>query len=150
VITYFDASSIVKWLFEESYSGLAEQARVEADFAVTSLVAYPEVLSAIRRAWKEGRCSESEVAFVRNEFLRVWEEITWIRPSERLVLETQSLIFLHGLRGYDAVHLASALALKREAEAEILFSCFDRNLNRAASREGLHIHQDFMSEPREE
>ena len=150
MITYFDASSIVKWFFEESYSDLAEQARVEADFAVTSLIAFPEVLSAMRRAWKEGRCSESEMTFARSEFLRVWGDLTWIRPSEGLVLETQSLIFVHGLRGYDAVHLASALVLKREAETEIRFSCFDRTLNRAASLEGLHIHRDLIAEPREE
>jgi len=149
MITYFDTSSIMKWLFEEPYSEQADQARANADFAVTSLMAYPEVLSAIRRARQEGRCSESEMAFARKEFLSLWNDFTWIRPSEALVFETQDLIFLHGLRGYDAIHLASALVLKREAESEILFSCFDRKLNRAAAGEGLQVHSNLAAEQTE-
>lgn len=145
MITYFDASSMVKWLFEETASELAADARENADFAVTSLLSYPEVLSAIRRAKQEGRCSESEMAFAIEEFIEIWNVIAWIPPSEKLILATQPLIFEHDLRGYDAVHLASALVLKREAATEILFSCFDRKLNRAAKAEGLQVHAGFVS-----
>jgi len=56
-------------------------------------------------------------------------------------LDTQSLIFLHGLRAYDAIHPGSALVLKREAESEVFFSCFDRKLNSEAAEEGLQIHE---------
>jgi len=141
VITYFDTSSIVKWLFEESYSELAGIARDTAEFAVTSLIAYSEALSAIRRARQENRCSESEMVYAREQFLEIWGDFTWIPPSEGIILDTQSLIFLHGLRAYDAIHLASALVLKREAESEVFFSCFDRKLNSAAADEGLQIHE---------
>lgn len=143
MITYFDTSSMVKWLFEETDSELAADARDKAAFAVTSLMAYPEVLSAIRRANQEGRCSESEMAFAIEEFMEVWNDMAWIPPFKKLIFGTQLLIFDHDLRGYDAVHLASALAFKREAETEVLFSCFDRKLNQAAKAKGLHVHEEL-------
>ena len=149
MIVYFDPSCIVKWFFVESGSDMAEEARTKAEVAVTSLLAFPEVCSAIRRAHDEKRCSKEEMAFARNAFLEAWNDLTWIRPNEDLVLETRSLIFEHGLRGYDAVHLASALTMKREARAEILFSCFDRKLNRAAVAEGLHVHTGLIAGPLE-
>ena len=58
--------------------------------------------------------------------------------------EAGELVYRHSLRGYDAVHLASALTLKREADGiTVFFSCFDKNLNRAARKEGLMIHQEI-------
>lgn len=55
------------------------------------------------------------MVFAREEFMEIWNDIAWIPPSEKLILATQSLIFDHDLRGYDAVHLASALGLRKEA-----------------------------------
>jgi hypothetical protein len=41
------------------------------------------------------------------------------------------------------MHLASALTLKEEGQGiDMFFSCFDRNLNRAALKEGFEIHQE--------
>lgn len=144
MIAYFDSSSIVKWFFDEPFAGLSRETRDEADMVFTSLLSYPEVTSAINRAWKEGRCSKADKEVVWAEFLRVWPAFRWIRANEDLVLNTDKLIFMYGLRGYDAVQLASALLLKENSEEiELFFSCFDRNLNRAAKKEGLIIHNLF-------
>jgi hypothetical protein len=39
----------------------------------------------------------------------------------------------------NSVHLSSALKLKEEVSAEVLFSCSDRVLMEAARQEGLHL-----------
>jgi len=105
-------------------------------------IAFPEVSSAINRACREGRCAKSEMELVRNEFLRIWPKFQWIRVNEELMHQAGELIFEHSLRGFDAVHLASALLLKQEGGAiDIFFSCFDHNLNRAAREEGLLTHE---------
>lgn len=145
MIAYFDSSSIVKWFFDESHVDLARDTRDRAEICFTSLLAYPEVLSAINRAWKGGRCSQSEMKIVRDEFLRIWPEFVWIRVDEELMHQAGRLIFNHRLKGFDAVHLASAFLLKEELgeSLEIFFSCFDGNLNLAAQKAGFMTHKEI-------
>lgn len=142
MIAYFDSSSIVKWFFDERFTELAKGIKNRAKIVVTSLIALPEVSSAINRAYSEGRCAKSEMDLVRNEFLRIWPKFQWIRVNEELMHQAGELIFEHSLRGFDAVHLASALLLKQEGGAiDLFFSCFDHNLNRAAREKGLLTHE---------
>jgi uncharacterized protein len=44
------------------------------------------------------------------------------------------------LRGYDALHLASALSLHERVPSAMMFVAFDRELNIAAKRETLRLH----------
>ena len=141
MIAYFDSSSIVKWFFDEPHMDLSRTIRNDAKMIFTSLLTFPEVMSAINRAKKEERCSMAEMELVKGEFLRIWPDLVWIYINESLIQHAGQLIFRHGLRGSDAVHLASALLLKEEGSGvAIFFSCFDKNLNRAARNEGLIIH----------
>ena len=144
MIAYFDSSSVVKWFFDEQYSKLTRSMKDETDIAFTSILSYPEVLSAFNRARREGRCKKSDMEIIRIEFQRIWNDFQWIKVNEKLINSTMELIFKHSLRGYDAVHLASALILKKESEiSDLYFSCFDRTLNRAAKKEGLLIHNSI-------
>jgi uncharacterized protein len=142
VITYFDSSSIVKLFIDEQYSELARRAKDDTDIVFTSILSYPEVLSAFNRACQEGRYKKTDMEKTREEFQREWNNFRLIKVNEKLIDSTMELIFKHNLRGYDAVQLASALIIKNEGEiSDLFFSCFDRNLNRAAMREGLLIHR---------
>jgi predicted nucleic acid-binding protein len=47
---------------------------------------------------------------------------------------------IHGLRGFDAVHLATAKQLKSsQPHISVAFSSFDGNLNKAAAAEKLTV-----------
>ena len=142
MIAYFDSSSIVKWFFEEPYSDIAISIKEEADKSFTSMISYPEVLSAFRRAWREGRCSKSDMEVVTDEFIRIWRDFLWVKPNDMLIQNSRGLIFRHELRGFDSIRLASSLLLK-EHGLDVFFSCFDRGLNRAAKNEGLMTHEFF-------
>ncbi len=142
MIVYFDSSSIVKLFFDEQYSELARRVKDETDTAFTSIISYPEVLSAFNRAFQEGCCKKTDIENIRIEFQRIWNNFRWIRVNEKLINSTMGLIFNYNLRGYDAVHLASALIIKDEGDiSDLFFSCFDRNLNKAAKKEGFLIHK---------
>lgn len=142
MIAYFDSSGIVKWFFDEQYSESAKDIKNKAKIVVTSVIAFPEVLSAFNRALREGRCAKSEMDMVRKEFLRIWPSFQWINASEEVIRQAGELIFTYNLRGFDAIHLASALVLKEDdGDIELFFSCFDRNLNQAAKDTGMLIHQ---------
>jgi uncharacterized protein len=47
---------------------------------------------------------------------------------------------LRALRGYDALHLASALVLRERVSSTVMFLAFDLELTRAAQRERLPRH----------
>ena len=92
-----------------------------AGIALTFLISFPEVMSAINRAWKTGRCLKSEMELVRNEFVRIWPKFRWIKVNEMLMQQAGRLIFKHGLKGFDAIHLASALLLMEQGDDIDLF-----------------------------
>ncbi len=141
MIAYFDSSSIVKWFFDETQMELARDLRDQAQIVCTSPVSLPEVMSAFNRAWKEKRCSRGDAEKVRRELLRIWPALVWVKPDGPLVDQAAQFVFKHDLKGMDALHLASALLLKREGNgAGVFFSCFDQRLNRAAAKEGLRVH----------
>ncbi|MCP4682071.1 MAG: type II toxin-antitoxin system VapC family toxin [Desulfobacterales bacterium] len=121
---------------------LSRDVRDKADIVFTSHLSLPEVMSAFNRSLGEKHCSKSDLNVVRNEFLKVWPNFQKIKATEKLVQHAGQLVFTHNLRGFDAVHLASALVLKEEGNGiETFFSCFDKNLNQAALKEGLQVHK---------
>lgn len=144
MIVYFDSSSIVKWFFDEPYRESARAIKEKATSALTSLISFSEVISAVNRAFREGRCLKSDMEEVRAEFLRVWPEFRWIKVDGTLIQQAGHLVFTHNLRGFNAVHLASALLIREEVNTiDFFFSSFDRDLNRAAQAEGFLVHENF-------
>ena len=93
MIVYFDSSSIVKWFFDEPHMDLARNIRDKSAGAVTSLLSFPEVMSAIRRAMAERRCSKSDMELVREEFLLVWPNLVWVQIRENLMREAGELVY---------------------------------------------------------
>jgi predicted nucleic acid-binding protein len=59
--------------------------------------------------------------------------------TEALVERARTLAWSHGLRGYDAVQLASALTFQESLGADITFGSFDAQLAAAARHEGMAV-----------
>jgi predicted nucleic acid-binding protein len=57
--------------------------------------------------------------------------------DEDLVCRAEVLAWEHGLWGYDAVHLAAALAWQERVGSFIVLATFDRELWEAARQAGL-------------
>jgi hypothetical protein len=53
------------------------------------------------------------------------------------------LVSRYPLRGFDAIHLASALIVHDRLPEEYLFACFDKKLLRAAQMAGLKTLPDI-------
>jgi predicted nucleic acid-binding protein len=56
--------------------------------------------------------------------------------ASALVERAETLAWEHGLRGYDAVQLASALTWRESAGHEVVLATFDQQLWEAAKRTG--------------
>lgn len=59
--------------------------------------------------------------------------------SEPLIHQAAELAERHRLRGYDALHLASALLLAGRLGEEMAFASWDDDLDAAAARQGLTL-----------
>lgn len=70
---------------------------------------------------------------------REWSAYHIVDVTESLVRHAGALAERHALRGYDAVQLASALALRDAGLSSIEFMSFDAHLVRAAAHERLAV-----------
>jgi len=139
VILYLDTSAVVKLYVEEAGSQEVKEAVSESRIVSTSRVAYVEGMSAIARKYREGEFSKEEYEQVVGDLDRDWDNYFIIEVSEGVAKLGGELTSRHPLRGFDAIHLASALLLQSRSRMEVSFSCFDERLEVAAKAEGLMV-----------
>jgi predicted nucleic acid-binding protein len=137
MILYLDTSSLVKLYLEETYSEAVHRWTQEADILATSRVAYPETLAALAQRWRAGDLDDTGFQQTTDTFKAQWPAFASLDLNETAAGE---LAITHALRGFDAIHLAAALELCREAaDALVGFTAFDRRLIQAAKAEGLQV-----------
>lgn len=135
MILYLDSSSIVKDYLEELHSESVREWIQLADLVATSSVAYPEVLSALTRRWRQGEFNLERLRLLHGKLEEDWSRFLLLPVLER---SAGDLVLRHPLRGFDAIHLAAALDLtKGPSMEEVVFSSFDHRLLSAARAEGL-------------
>lgn len=137
MILYLDTSSLVKIYLEEPGSDLVREWVGTAEAIATSLVAYPETLSAFARRKAQGDLESKAFAVLRQSFDDDWPTFVLLPLKER---EAGALAVKHLIRGFDAVHLAAASDLRSALpDDSVVFSSFDRKLFQAARAEGIPI-----------
>lgn len=140
MMLYLDASALVKLYVDEPLSQELSAAVDEAEAVATSLLAYAETMAAFARARREGRLSPHGYRHIVDAFEEDWPCYIAVEVTDRLVKSAGTLAASRALRGYDALHLASALSLRERVPSAVMFVAFDRELNIAAKREALRIH----------
>ena len=134
---YLDTSSLMKLYVEESGGEGIQQLVREADVVVTSALAYPEARATLARRRRERLMTPSEAAAARDQLDADWPHFTVIAVGVDGARAAGRLADTHGLRGADAVHLASFEDLVgRCPDDDVRFSSADARLNRAARRMG--------------
>ena len=132
-IVYFDSSAFVKLIVEEAGSELAGQLWDRCDAAVSSRLAYPEVRAALSAAARDHRLDPTAYRNAVDNWERYWAGVRVVEFSESVSVHAGTLAGDHGLRGADAVHLASALILGTDQVVAV----WDTRLASAALRLGL-------------
>ena len=140
MMLYLDTSALVKLYVDEPISGELTSAVDEAEAVATSLLAYAELRAAFARARREARLSAQAYRHVVEAFVKDWTRYIAVQVTDRLVKDAGDLAAQRALRGYDALHLASALSLREQVSSSVIFLAFDRELTVAAKREALLIH----------
>ena len=137
MILYLDTSSLVKLYVEEDESSKVDALVRSSEVTATSLVAYAEARAAFARRFREKAFTPDEHDRIKEFFDKDWSSYLILRVSEDMIRLAGNLAEKHALRGFDSIHLASALTLRQELSSPIVFSCFDDNLQKASERENL-------------
>jgi predicted nucleic acid-binding protein len=145
VILYLDASALVKRYVTERGSKDVIALTAGAKAVATSLISRAEVSAALARAVRLGVVDADGGRRARGRFSREWPDLARIPVSEALVSLAETLAWDHGLRGYDAVQLASALTWRDALGLDIVLATFDSQLWEAAPRAGLQAWPDKLT-----
>jgi hypothetical protein len=100
----------------------------------SSILAYPEGRAALAAARRLDRLGDEEHRQALAAFEGLYAELTTVGVDRELAVHAGGYAEDLGLRGYDAVHLATALELGDE---EVVLVTWDRELASAAERVGL-------------
>lgn len=104
--------------------------------AASSILAYPVGRAALAAARRVARLGKDAHAKALVAFEELYAELVTIGVDQELARNAGEHAEQLGLRGYDAVHLTTALELGDE---EVVLVTWDRDLARAAERVGLGI-----------
>lgn len=103
--------------------------------AATSVLAYPEARAALAAALRAGRLTEAGYSGAVADFEALHEQLHLVSIDRGLSQRAGADAERYGLRGYDAVHLASAKALGPDAA----LVTWDRRLADAAVESGYTV-----------
>ena len=133
---YFDSSALVKLLvLGEVGSDVAVELFLAADRRSTSVIAYAECRAAVAAAARSRRITASDRRKAVAALDEVWPSIDRLAVTEQIVHHAGELADRRALRGFDAIHLASALA----QAPDVSLACWDDQLTQAARAEGLGL-----------
>ena len=134
---YFDTSSWVKKYIQEPGTGRLLRMLKRCKILATSKIAYAEVYSALSRRRREGTLTRKEFSRMVATFEKDWRAMTIVELSDDVLSLVPSLAVDLPLRGFDAIHLSSALWLHGRLPSFDTFVCSDQALLRSAAKVGL-------------
>lgn len=133
---FLDTSALVKLVYAEAGSDLAQTLWDGADLFYASWLAYPEAVGALEAGRRGRRITREQLGTARRDLDRLWEEIDAVEVTEQVGTSAGDAAARYGLRGADAVHLASAALLR---SPELVLATWDRVLARAAAEAGIAV-----------
>jgi predicted nucleic acid-binding protein len=143
---YADSSVLVKRHVRETgtawFRAVADP--VAGHSITTARLSMVEIYSAVSRRLREGHLTPDQYAEVITDFTAFCAaEYEFIELTSTVIRHARALLEHHPLRAYDAVQLASALAVRERLEASGLpapvFLTADNQLLSAAQAEGLAV-----------
>lgn len=135
-LVYFDSSALVKLLVDEDGTDLAIDLWDGCDAALSSRLAYPEVRAALAASHRNSELTAVGLRSAETTWEDFWSAIRPVELSAEVAHAAGQLSSLRALRGADAVHLASALAV---GSTDLVVAVWDRRLHVGAVAENLAV-----------
>ncbi len=125
MIGYLDTSAFVPLLVVEPSTPLCRRFWDDADAVVSSRLLYVEAAAALAQAVRIGRIAGEDGRSAMTLLDELWGEFEVVEVDELLVGQAADLAQCYALRGYDAVHCASAQQLDDD---DVVVAAGDRTL----------------------
>ncbi len=136
-MTYLDTSALVKRFVSEAGSSEVQSLLMGGEPTASATIAYAELYSGLTRRHREGYLSPLQYRLACRSVERDWRALVKVELGAEILISARGLIQRHGLRAFDAIHLASALALQAAANEPVTLVAADQLLLRAAAGEQL-------------
>jgi predicted nucleic acid-binding protein len=147
---YLDTSALVKrYAREHGTAWVRALVNPDARHALYTIrLTGPELVAALARKARMGEMTDANALDAIRAFRADWDGLgrTRYRVLAAGAIATQramGLVERHGLRGYDATHLAAALVVadvrRRHRLPALTFVSADNGQRQAAAAEGLHV-----------
>lgn len=140
MIVYMDASALVKRYVVEEGSEDVSRLLDEADLVGTGLITRAEVSAALKKAVRMKALTLEEAEAAVKAFRSQWGDFVRVQATESLISKADTVAWEYDLRGYDAVHLASALMWQEAVGESVTIATYDRQLREAGKRAGLNVY----------
>lgn len=137
---YLDTSALVKLYISEAESERVHEAVGEARTVSTSTVAYAELRTALGRRRRIGDLDEQGHRLAIKRVDADWHGFVRVPVSNLVAHRAGEMAERHALRGFDAIHLASAARL-RERFSDLRFLAFDDRLVGAARESAVPVYE---------
>ncbi len=136
-LIYLDTSALIKRYIQEAGSDELAEWVNNVTVVGTVTITYAEMAAALSKIERMQWISASEAQAAWENFLEDFPALVNIEVTQSLVLLAGDLAWEHGLRGYDAVHLAAALLWQEKMGEAVLMTTFDKQLWEVAKKLGL-------------
>ena len=137
---YLDPSALLKRYVRERGSERMTAFLADEDVAVvTSRATWAEAMAGIARRRRSGDLADADAATLLDRLECDLRRFSMVDVNEAVTARVRHLVTRLPLRGYDAVHLATALLVAAGRPGQWTFACSDLALCAAADAEGLRV-----------
>ncbi len=143
---YLDTSALVKRYIREAGTDDVNRWIAQAELTATSLITRVEAVAAFARAARIGNITTQAAEETLRLFLTHWPNYMKIPAAEKTINRASTLAWSLGLRGYDAVQLASADLWQTALGAPVVLVTYDLQLAEGGRGIGMVVLPD-MSMP---
>lgn len=144
MMVYLDSSALVKLYGEEAGALDTIDLLDDAEMVAISPITRVEVASALARAVRTRMLAANGGREAYRAFIEESHALVQVPVTDRVLTRAQDLVWEHGLRGYDAVQLASALTWQDRVGMSVTLATFDVQLAGAAGKAGMEIWPDAI------
>lgn len=136
---YLDTSALVKLYIREQGTDEVNQWMTQADFKATSLITLAEANAALSRTLRMKIISQGTGEEATRLLRKQWPLYLKTPMTGKTVARAAELAWDLGLRGYDAVHLASAELWQTALGMPVSLVTYDNQLAVGAGQLGLNV-----------
>jgi len=138
MILYCDSSALVKKYMPEPKSQECIALMRQAEAIVISVVGYAEILAAFHRKLESKEISAGNFSKACLSFEHDWKALMKVNITHEINKTVRQVLSKHALRGFDAIHLSSAILMEKRLK-DVSFLSFDEKQKKAAASERLEI-----------